>query len=112
MFFLILPATLLRVQSKTRKRETMLQTVITIINPLGLHARAASKLVDCAKHFEAAITLATNSGEVDGKSIMKLLLLGAPMGTQVTLRVDGADEEDAFLDVCELINNGFGELEE
>ena len=90
----------------------MQQTVITIINPLGLHARAASTLVDCAKHFEATITLATDRGEVDGKSIMKLLLLGAPMGTQVTLRVDGADEEDAFLSVCKLINTGFGELKD
>ncbi len=96
----------------SEKRETMQQTVLTIINPLGLHARAASKLVDCAKHFGATITLATDGSEVDGKSIMKLLLLGAPMGTQITLRVDGADEEEAFLRVSELINAGFGELED
>ena len=93
-------------------REPMQQTVLTIINPLGLHARAASKFVDCAKHFESTITLATHSGEVDGKSIMKLLLLGAPMGTQITLRVVGVDEDSAFQATCELINAGFGELEE
>ena len=116
LFFFIVPATMLSEQPNVREtrnnRETMQQTVLTIINPLGLHARAASKLVDCAKHFEAAITLATDGSEVDGKSIMKLLLLGAPMGTEVTLRVEGADEEDAFLKVCELINAGFGELED
>ena len=90
----------------------MQRTVLTIINPLGLHARAASKLVDCAKHFESTITLATDGNEVDGKSIMKLLLLGAPVGTRVTLRVEGADEECALCTVCDLINAGFGELED
>jgi|TARA_B110000971_G_scaffold167885_1_gene172184 phosphocarrier protein len=94
------------------KLETMQQIVLTIVNPLGLHARAASKFVDCAKHFESTITLATDGNEVDGKSIMKLLLLGAPVGTQVTLRVVGADEECAFRTACELINAGFGELED
>jgi phosphocarrier protein len=89
----------------------MLETVLTIINPLGLHARAASKFVDAAKHFESTITLVSNDNEVDGKSIMKLLLLGAPVGTQIGLRVDGADEDLAFQALCELISAGFGELE-
>ena len=97
---------------ETHDRETMQQTILTIINPLGLHARAASKLVDCAKHFEAAITLANRRYEVDGKSIMKLLLLGAPMGTEVTCAWTAQMKRTPFFKVCELINAGFGELED
>ena len=91
----------------------MRQTTLTIINPLGLHARAASKLVDVAKNFAAHITLTNDSGvEADAKRIMSLLLLGAPVGSQVTLSVEGEDEDDAFDALTVLIRAGFFELDE
>jgi phosphocarrier protein len=90
----------------------MLQTDLTLINPLGLHARAASKLVDLAKTFASDIRIATAGKEVDGKSIMNILLLGAPVGTELTLIVEGEDEDAAFAGVCELISAGFHELDD
>ena len=91
----------------------MRQTTLTIVNPLGLHARAASKLVDVAKHFAAHITLTNDSGvEADAKRIMSLLLLGAPVGSQVALSVEGEDEDDAFDSLTALIRAGFFELDE
>ncbi|MBL6814367.1 MAG: HPr family phosphocarrier protein [Pseudomonadales bacterium] len=91
----------------------MRQTTLTIVNPLGLHARAASKLVDVAKNFAAHITLTNDSGtEADAKRIMSLLLLGAPVDSQVALRVEGEDEDDAFNALTALIRAGFDELDE
>lgn len=91
----------------------MRQTTLTIVNPLGLHARAASKLVDVAKNFAAHITLINDSGvEADAKRIMSLLLLGAPVGSQVALSVEGEDEDDAFDSLTALIRAGFFELDE
>ena len=90
----------------------MRSTTITLINPLGLHARAASKLVDTAKAFASTITLSKDGKDVDGKSIMSLLLLGAPVGSQLQLMVEGDDEDRAFDGICELINAGFYELDQ
>ena len=91
----------------------MRQTTLTIVNPLGLHARAASKLVDVAKNFAAHITLTNDSGVgADAKRIMSLLLLGAPVGSQVFLSVEGEDEDDAFDALTALIRAGFFELDE
>ncbi len=90
----------------------MRQTTLTILNPLGLHARAASKVVDVAKNFAAKITLTNSSGvEADAKRIMSLLLLGAPIDSEVILRVEGEDENVAFDALTELINAGFHELD-
>ena len=90
----------------------MRQTTLTIVNPLGLHARAASKVVDVAKNFAAKITLTSGSGvEADAKRIMSLLLLGAPIDSEVILRVEGEDENAAFDALTELINAGFHELD-
>ena len=90
----------------------MRQTTLTIVNPLGLHARAASKVVDVAKNFAAKITLTNGSGgEADAKRIMSLLLLGAPIDSEVILRVEGEDENAAFDALTELINAGFHELD-
>lgn len=90
----------------------MRQTTLTIVNPLGLHARAASKVVDVAKNFAAKITLTSGSGvEADAKRIMSLLLLGAPIDSEVILRVEGEDENVAFDALTELINAGFHELD-
>ena len=88
----------------------MPQASLTIANPLGLHARAASKFVNLAKTFQSDVRLARGSTEADGKSIMSVMLLAAPVGSEVTLTVAGPDEEQAFPALQELIANGFGEL--
>jgi len=90
----------------------MRSTTLTLINPLGLHARAASKLVDVAKAYGSSITLIKDGQEVDGKSIMSLLLLGAPVGSELGLSVDGEDEDQAMAGICELVEAGFYELDE
>lgn len=82
---------------------------LTIINRLGLHARAAGKLVNLAKTFSSTVRLARADNEVDGKSIMAVMLLAAPVGTEVVLRVEGDDEDAAFEAISELINDRFGE---
>ncbi len=90
----------------------MRSTSLTLINPLGLHARAASKLVDVAKTYASTVTLGKDGKEVDGKSIMSLLLLGAPVGSELSLIIEGEDEDEAFQGICELIEAGFHELDE
>ncbi len=90
----------------------MPETNITLINPLGLHARAAAKLVDVAKHYAADITIHFGGQEVDAKSIMALLMLGAAVGSELTLHTQGEDEQAAMDAVTELINAGFYELED
>lgn len=90
----------------------MRRTTLTLINPLGMHARAASKLVDVSKGFASDIKLIKDGNEVDGKSIMSLLLLGASVGSQLQLSVSGDDEDDAFTAVCALVEAGFHELDE
>ena len=91
----------------------MRKTNLTIVNPLGLHARAASKLVDTAKNFAANSLLVSADGvEADAKRIMSLLLLGAPVGSQIQLLVEGEDEEAAFAALIELIEAGFNEMDE
>ncbi len=90
----------------------MRSTTLTLINPLGLHARAAAKLVDVAKTFASTITLEREGQDVDTKSIMALLMLGAPVGSELTLRVEGDDEDAAYEAVCALVEAGFHELDE
>jgi phosphocarrier protein len=91
-------------------RGLMQQIELSITNRLGLHARAASRFVDSAKHFQSAITLSVEGKEVDGKSIMKLLLLGAQVETKIIMRIEGPDESEALSCLRDLINAGFGEL--
>jgi len=87
------------------------QTALTLINPLGLHARAASKFVNLAKSFESDVRLSKDDTEADGKSIMSVMLLAAPVDSEVHLAVTGADEDEAFGALKDLIEQGFGELE-
>ena len=87
----------------------MHEATLTIVNRLGLHARAAGKFVNLAKTFESRVTLANGDESVDGKSIMGVMLLAAPLGSQVRLMVEGADAQIAFDSLCHLINDGFGE---
>lgn len=89
----------------------MLQEIITIQNKLGLHTRAAAKLVALANKFESQIELKRNEQTADCKSIMAVILLGATKNMQLELAVSGADEFDARDAVMALFNNKFGEAE-
>lgn len=80
-----------------------------VTNRLGLHARAAAKLVHLAGEFDARITLAKDGDEVDAKSILGVLLLAAAQGTQLRVRCDGVDEERALAAVRRLFGARFGE---
>ncbi len=85
---------------------------IEIVNKLGLHARAASRLVHATKSFAARIELQRPGGDaVDAKSIMAVLMLEAVCGTTLELRVSGRDEDEAFAAVQALVADRFGEGE-
>lgn len=89
----------------------MLSEQILIINQLGLHARAASKLVSTASRFKSVVRISKGSKEVDAKSIMSVMMLAASCGTIITLSVDGPDEADAMAALKALINDRFGEAQ-
>jgi phosphocarrier protein HPr len=80
-----------------------------IVNPLGLHARPAAQLVRLAASFTSDVRLAKDDMEVNGKSIMGVMMLAAECGSTVRVRADGADEADAVAAICTLIAEGFGE---
>jgi phosphocarrier protein HPr len=82
---------------------------VTVVNELGLHARAAAKFVHTAARFESHIRVARGSKSMDGKSIMGILLLAAPRGSSLTISADGADEQDAIEALAQLVDSGFGE---
>ena len=84
---------------------------ITIPNKLGLHARAAAKLVSAASRFVAEVYLEKGETRVNGKSIMGVMMLAAGQGTRITLITDGIDEEAALEALCQLVESGFGEME-
>ena len=81
----------------------------TIVNPLGLHARAAARFVHAASAFRSRIRVARGSRDMDGKSIMGLLLLSAAQGSVITITADGADEGEAMAALCALVERGFDE---
>jgi phosphocarrier protein HPr len=87
----------------------MISTVITVPNKAGLHARAAAKLVSTASAFASRISLANEEKSVDGKSILSLMLLAAPQGSELKLTLDGEDEQDALQAILALIEERFGE---
>ena len=89
----------------------MIQTQITIINKLGLHARAAAKFVSCAAAFSSSIRTGKDGELVDGKSIMSIMMLAAGKGTVLDLQIDGSDEAAALEALQTLINNRFNEAE-
>ena len=82
---------------------------ISILNSLGMHARAAAKFVHTAGRFSAHIRVARGEREVDGKSIMGLLLLAAAQGSSIRISADGPDERDAITALCQLVERGFDE---
>jgi len=89
----------------------MINTKITIINKLGLHARAAAKLVSTTAQFKSQIRAGVNGRLVDAKSIMAVMMLAASKGTELELQFDGDDEQTAHDAVVALINNRFDEAE-
>lgn len=89
----------------------MITKTITIINKLGLHARAAAKLVTLASKFECDVQLKRKQRSVNGKSIMAVMLLAASKGTELEITTDGADEVVAMTAILQLINNKFDEAE-
>ena len=89
----------------------MINKKITIINKLGLHARAAAKLVTIASKFESSIDIVCKANKVNGKSIMGVMMLAASKGTEIELVISGADEQQALSALTELINNRFDEKE-
>lgn len=81
----------------------------TIPNKLGLHARAASLFVQLANRYESDIYVSRNGQEVNGKSIMGILILAAAKGSVITLKISGADATAAMESLGDLVNKGFGE---
>lgn len=90
----------------------MLEGRVKIINPLGLHARAAAQLVRLAGCFRSDIKLLRTDNNVvaDAKSILSVLTLAAAKGTELELRAEGEDEREAFQSIGDIFANGFGEL--
>ena len=87
----------------------MIQQELLIQNKLGLHARAAAKLVHLANRFNAAVRIRRDHQEVNGKSILGILLLAAGPGTSLWLTCDGADEVQAATAIAQLVNDRFDE---
>jgi phosphocarrier protein HPr len=82
---------------------------VTIVNPLGLHARAAARFVKLADTFTSQIRVERGQQTMDGKSILGLLLLAAARGTELTISADGPDEAQAIAAIAGLVSRGFEE---
>ncbi|MEQ9395050.1 HPr family phosphocarrier protein [Haliea sp.] len=89
----------------------MIQTQVTIINKLGLHARAAAKFVGCTTTYASAVRAGRDGQMVDGKSIMAVMMLAAGQGTVLDLEIDGEDEDAVLAALQTLIDNRFDEAE-
>jgi len=89
----------------------MQQQDILIINKLGLHARAAAKFVSLASGFDSEIKLIKDNNNVNGKSIMGIMMLAAARGTTLTITASGSDEADAIKKLKSLVDNRFDEEE-
>jgi len=87
----------------------LIEVAAPIVNRLGLHARAAAKLVHLASTFDSDVLIISNGEEVDAKSILGVLLLAAAQGMTVTVRASGPDEKEAMDAILALIANRFGE---
>jgi phosphocarrier protein HPr len=82
---------------------------VTIVNALGLHARAAARFVQLAGRFRSKVRVSRDGRSVDGKSIMGILLLAAAKGAVISISTDGIDEVDALQSLAALVRTGFGE---
>jgi phosphocarrier protein len=84
---------------------------LTIINKLGLHARASARLVGLASEFASEIIISRNGQQVNGKSIMGIMMLAAAKGAEIKICADGKDEKKAIESLADLVNDRFGESE-
>jgi phosphocarrier protein len=82
---------------------------VTIVNPLGLHARPAAQFVKLASSFASHIELVRDGMPVNGKSIMGVMMLAAECGATLSLQAEGADAEEAIAALAQLVAGGFGE---
>lgn len=89
----------------------MVTREVIIVNKLGLHDRAAAKFVTLASRFGCDIQLSRDGRQVNGKSIMGVMMLAAAQGSQVVLQADGEDEHEAVEELSSLIAERFGEAE-
>ncbi len=89
----------------------MLRKKLSVINKLGLHARASMKLINLAGRFESEIFLHFASSQADAKDILAVMSLGAAKGAEIEISVSGPDEEEACNRITELFQNRFGESE-
>jgi phosphocarrier protein len=87
----------------------MVKKDFTVLNKLGIHARPAAQFVKIANRFQAEIYVEKDSDEVDGKSIMGLMMLAAGNGSVITVTADGADAAEAITALGELIDRKFDE---
>lgn len=84
---------------------------LIIINKLGLHARASAKFVSLASEFASEVTLKRNGQQINGKSIMGIMMLAAAKGAEIEICADGKDEKKAIEALTDLVNDRFGEGE-
>jgi phosphocarrier protein len=87
----------------------VISRTVTVVNQLGMHARAAAKFVHIASRYHSRVRVARHGREMDGKSILGLLLLAAPSGTALTISAEGVDEQAVVEALTVLIETGFGE---
>ncbi|MDE3152554.1 MAG: HPr family phosphocarrier protein [Gemmatimonadota bacterium] len=87
----------------------MPERTVTIVNKVGLHARPAAQIVKLASGFRSEITLSRDGLEVNGKSIMGVMMLAAACGAQLLVRADGPDADQALDAIAQLVADGFGE---
>jgi len=82
---------------------------VPIKNKLGIHARPATLIAQTANQFESDVYICKDDIEVNGKSVLGLMMLVAPQGSEITIRCEGADEEEAIEAISKIIEEGFGE---
>ena len=87
----------------------MVERTVQILNKNGLHARPAAEIVKLAAKYKSEITISRDGTEVNGKSIMGVMMLAAEHGSSILIRADGADAEQAVQALAELVASGFGE---
>lgn len=87
----------------------MISRTVKVANKLGLHARPAAMLVTVAARYESEVFLTKDSLRVNGKSIMGVMMLAAEKGSELTIEVNGPDEEKALEEIVRVVESGFGE---
>ena len=89
----------------------MQKTTLKIVNKLGLHARAAMKLVDTASRYQASVTVVYNGRRCDAKDILQAMSLGAALGSTIQVETDGINEKESMAAIETLVKGKFGESE-